>query len=381
MDAAPITMDDLLARTVEARASDLHLVPGAPPAVRVNGELVSLEGTSRLMPDDTRGLLYRILSTEQQKRLEVERQLDFSHGVPGLARFRVNVHFQRDSLAAAFRHVPEELRTLEELGLPPTLRELAMRPRGLVLVTGPTGSGKSTTLAAMVDEINRAKSHHILTIEDPIEFVHRHKRCVVTQREIGTDSPTFAAGLRAALRQDPDVILLGEMRDLETISTALTAAETGHLVLATLHTQSAPSTIDRVIDVFPPAQQEQVRMQLANTLQGIITQTLLPTTGRDGRVACLEILLPDDAVRNLIRQGKVEQIYSVMQTSTQRGMQTMEHGLTDLIKKRVVAVESALAVSSRKEALVGMLERAGIAVDVAVGDPEPASGLRLAGSS
>ena len=380
MDAAPTSMDDLLARTVEAHASDLHLVPGAPPAVRVHGELVSLEGAGKLMPDDTRGLLYRILSTEQQKRLEVDRQLDFSYGVPGLARFRVNVHFQRDSLAAAFRHVPEELRTLEELGLPPSLRELAMRPRGLVLVTGPTGSGKSTTLAAMVDEINRAKSQHILTIEDPIEFVHRHKRCVVTQREIGTDAPSFADGLRAALRQDPDVILLGEMRDLETIATALTAAETGHLVLATLHTQSAPSTIDRVIDVFPPAQQEQVRMQLANTLQGVVTQTLLQTTGRDGRVVALEILLPDDAVRNLIRQGKVEQIYSVMQTSTQRGMQTMEHGLTDLVKKRVVSVDVALAVSSRKDQLVGMLERSGIAVDVAVAEPEP-SGLRLAGSS
>ena len=229
------------------------------------------------MPEDSRALLYRILSTDQQKQLEVNRQLDFSYGVPGLGRFRVNVHFQRDSLAAAFRHIPEELRTLEELGLPSSLRDLAMQPRGLVLVTGPTGSGKSTTLASMVDEVNRTKPHHILTIEDPIEFVHRHKRCVVTQREIGTDAPTFAEALRAALRQDPDVILLGEMRDLETIATALTAAETGHLVLATLHTQSAPSTIDRIIDVFPSAQQEQVRMQLANTLQGIVTQTLLPT--------------------------------------------------------------------------------------------------------
>jgi twitching motility protein PilT len=381
MDAAPLSMDDLLARTVEVHASDLHLVPGAPPSVRIHGELVWLEGASRLMPDDTRGLLYRILSTEQQKRLEVDRQLDFSYGVPGLARFRVNVHFQRDSLAAAFRHVPEELRTLEELGLPPSLHELAMRPRGLVLVTGPTGSGKSTTLAAMVDEINRVKPHHILTIEDPIEFVHRHKRCVVTQREIGTDAPTFADGLRAALRQDPDVILLGEMRDLETIGTALTAAETGHLVLATLHTQSAPSTIDRVIDVFPPSQQEQVRAQLANTLQGVVTQALLQTTGRDGRVACLEILLPDDAVRNLIRQGKVEQIYSVMQTSTQRGMQTMEHGLMELLKKHLVSVESALSVSSRKDQLAGMLERAGIAVDLALAEAEPAAGLRLAGRS
>jgi twitching motility protein PilT len=381
MDAAPFSIDELLARTVEAGASDLHLVPGAPPAIRVHGELTWLPGEKQLKADDTRQLLYRVLSTEQQKLLEVNRQLDFSYGVPGLARFRVNVHFQRDSLAAAFRHIPEELRTLEELRLPPTLRDLAMRPRGLVLVTGPTGSGKSTTLAAMVDEVNRAKAQHILTIEDPIEFVHRHKRCVVTQREIGTDAPSFAAALRAGLRQDPDVILLGEMRDLETIATALTAAETGHLVLATLHTQSAPATIDRVIDVFPPAQQEQVRMQLAGTLQGVVTQSLLPTADRTGRVACLEILIPDDAVRNLIRQGKVEQIYSVMQTSTQRGMQTMEHAFLELIRKSVLSADVALAASSRKEQLVGMLERAGIPLGVTPPEPSLASGLRLAGSA
>jgi twitching motility protein PilT len=381
MDAAPISIDDLLSRATEAGASDLHLVPGAQPVVRIHGGLTPLEGTAKLSGDDTRELLYRILPTEQQKHLEVGRQLDFSYGVPGLARFRVNVHFQRGTIAAAFRHIPEELRTLEELGLPPSLRDLAMMPRGLVLVTGPTGSGKSTTLASMIDEINRAKPHHILTIEDPIEFVHRHKRCVVTQREIGADAESFGQALRAALRQDPDVILLGEMRDLETIATALTAAETGHLVLATLHTQSAPSTIDRVIDVFPPAQQEQVRMQLASTLQGVVTQTLLPTADGLGRVACLEILFPDDAVRNLIRQGKVEQIYSVMQTSTQRGMQTMEHGLADLIRRRVVTAEAALAVSSRKEQLIGMLERSGVPVSVAVPESGPTgSGLRLAGS-
>jgi twitching motility protein PilT len=380
MDAAPISIDDLLARTVESGASDLHLVPGAPPSIRLHGDLGALEGTHPLTADDTRVLLYRILSTDQQKRLEIDRQLDFSHGVPGLARFRVNVHFQRGSVAAAFRHVPEELRTLEELGLPSSLRDLAMRPRGLVLVTGPTGSGKSTTLAAMVDEVNRVKPHHILTVEDPIEFVHRHKRCVVTQREIGTDAASFADALRAGLRQDPDVILLGEMRDLETIATALTAAETGYLVLATLHTQSAPSTIDRVIDVFPPAQQEQVRMQLANTLQGVVTQTLLATADRSGRVASLEILFPDDAVRNLIRQGKVEQIYSVMQTSTQRGMQTMEHGLVDLVRKRLVTTDAALAVSSRKEQLLGMLERSGIAVTFPSADPVPSSTLRIAGN-
>jgi len=380
MDAAPISIDDLLTLSSEASASDLHLVPGAQPIVRIHGDLTPLAGTSKLSGETTRELLYRILSTEQQKQLEVNRQLDFSYGVPGLARFRVNVHFQRGTLAAAFRHIPEELRTLEELGLPPSLRELAMKPRGLVLVTGPTGSGKSTTLASMIDEVNRTKPHHILTIEDPIEFVHRHKRCVVTQREIGADAESFGAALRAALRQDPDVVLLGEMRDLETIATALTAAETGHLVLATLHTQSAPSTIDRIIDVFPPAQQEQVRMQLANTLQGIVTQTLLPTADGLGRVACLEILFPDDAVRNLIRQGKVEQIYSVMQTSTQRGMQTMEHGLADLIRRRVVTPEAALSVSSRKDQLVGMLERSGVSIAMNAPDGDGASALRLAGN-
>jgi len=381
MDAPPTSIDDLLARMVEANASDLHVVPGAAPTIRVHGELVALEGATLVTPDDTRAMLYRVLSTEQQKQLEVDRQLDFGHGVPGLGRFRVNVHFQRDTLAAAFRHIPTDLKSLEELNLPASLRALAMRPRGLVLVTGPTGSGKSTTLAAMIDEVNRAKPHHILTIEDPIEFVHRHKRCVVTQREIGADATTFAEALRAALRQDTDVILLGEMRDLETISTALTAAETGHLVLATLHTQSAPSTIDRIIDVFPPQGQEQVRMQLAGTLQGIVTQSLLPTADQAGRVACLEILLPDDAVRNLIRQAKIEQIYSVMQTSTQRGMQTMEHGLVELVQKRTVTIETALTVSSRKDELVGMLERSGIPISVTSAPEEPAGGLRLAGNA
>ena len=375
------SIDDLLEQMVTRNASDLHVAVGAHPVVRVRGKLEPLQEIPPLTGDMTQQLLYSVLSTEQQKHLELDRQIDFAHSIPGLARFRVNVYWQRGSLGAAFRLIPTEIKTLEELGIPNALHELTERPRGLVLVTGPTGSGKSTTLAALIDEINRKRAEHILTIEDPIEFVHRHKRCVVTQREIGADAPTFAEALRAALRQDPDVILLGEMRDLETISTALTAAETGHLVLATLHTQSAPSTIDRVIDVFPPAQQEQVRMQLANTLQGVVTQTLLPTADGLGRVACLEILFPDDAVRNLIRQGKVEQIYSVMQTSTQRGMQTMEHGLAELIRKHVVTPEAALAVSSRKDQLVGMLERSGVPIAPAAADPAAgASGLRIAGS-
>jgi twitching motility protein PilT len=382
MDAAPLSMDDLLARTVEAGASDLHLVPGAPPTIRVHGSLVPLDGSSRIMPDDTRTLLYRIISTEQQKRLEVDRQLDFSYGVRGLARFRVNVHFQRDSLAAAFRYVPEELRTLEELGLPPSLHDLAMRPRGLVLVTGPTGSGKSTTLAALIDEINRKRPDHILTIEDPVEFVHRHKRCIVNQREIGVDAISFAEALKGALRQDPDVILLGEMRDLETIATALTAAETGHLVFGTLHTQSAPGTIDRMIDVFPAEQQEQVRVQIAGSLQGVVTQTLLPTADGTGRVPALEILIPDDAIRNLIRQGKVEQIYSVMQTASSRGMQTMEQSLAELVMCGVITKHVAIGVSSRRDQLEGLLERAGFATpaESAAAAPPLAAGLRLAGT-
>src|SRR3712207_1185068 len=290
---------------------------------------------------------YTTLFRSQQKNLEINRQIDLSYSIPGVARFRVNVYFQRESLGAAFRLIPTELKSLEELGIPPSLHQLASKPRGLVVVTGPTGSGKSTTLAAMIDLINATRADHIMTIEDPIEFLHRHKRCIVNQREIGPDATTFAEALRGALRQDPDVILLGEMRDLETISTALTAAETGHLVLGTLHTQSAPGTVDRVIDVFAAEQQEQVRIQLAGTLQGIVTQALLPTVGGRGRVAALEILLPDDATRNLIRQGKVEQIYTIMQTGTQKGMQTMEQSLAELTLRHIITLDLALSRSSR----------------------------------
>lgn len=375
-----LSIDDLLAETVARNASDLHLSVGSPPVVRVRGELVRLDHP-QLGPDETQALLYRILSTEQQKRLEVGRQLDLSYAVPGLARFRVNVYFQREALGAAFRLIPEELKTLEELGLAVSLADLAMKPRGLVLVTGPTGSGKSTTLAAMIDEVNRRRTDHILTIEDPIEFVHRHKSCVVNQREIGTDAVSFGEALRAALRQDPDVILVGEMRDLETISIALTAAETGHLVLGTLHTQSAPGTIDRIIDVFPAEQQEQIRIQIAGTLEGVITQALIPTADGQGRVAALEILLPDDAVRNLIRQGKVEQIYSIMQTGTARGMQTMEQALAELIMRRVITQEAGLGRTSRPDQLIGLLERGGFtATDPGAPAPALHGGLRVAGS-
>jgi twitching motility protein PilT len=381
------SIDELLENMVEVNASDLHVTTGTPPAIRVRGEVERLDGFEALTPEETQQLLYRILSSEQQKLLELNRQLDFSYSIPGLARFRVNVYFQRESIGAAFRLIPTELKTLEELGIPSSLHVLAEKPRGLVLVTGPTGSGKSTTLAALIDEINRNRSEHILTIEDPIEFLHRHKRCIVNQREIGPDAKSFAEALRAALRQDPDVILVGEMRDLETISTALTAAETGHLVFGTLHTQSAPSTIDRIIDVFPAEQQEQVRIQIANSLQGVVTQALLPTADKMGRVPALEILLPDDAVRNLIRQGKVEQIYSVMQTNTGRGMQTMEQSLGELIMRRIVEFEDGLSRSSRPGQLIGLLERSGFHVelppDLGGDEPKEASlgaGLRVAGS-
>jgi len=374
-DTASFSIDNLLEHMVARGASDLHVTVGSAPVVRLFGRLDRLPDFPRLTQDDTQRLLYRILSTEQQKHLEVNRQIDVSYSIPGLARFRVNVYFQRESLGAAFRAIPTELKTLEDLGLPEQLHELATKPRGLVLVTGPTGSGKSTTLAAVIDQINRTREDHIMTIEDPIEFLHRHKRCIVNQREIGPDATSFADALRGALRQDPDVILLGEMRDLETIATALTAAETGHLVFATLHTQDAPSTVDRLIDVFPAAQQEQVRVQIASTIQGIVTQTLLPTLDGSGRVAACEILLPDDAVRNLIRQAKVEQIYSVMQTGTSRGMQTLEQALLDLVKRGVVSTETALSRSSRPDQLQGLLQRAGVAVA-----DEPASALRIAGS-
>jgi twitching motility protein PilT len=376
MSNAPLSIDPLLAATAERNASDLHLTAGSPPMIRVNGDLERLPETDELELDDIRTLVYRILSTEQQKLLETKRQLDFSYSLPGVARFRVNAYYQRVSLGAAFRMIPTRIKTLEELALPERLYELGEKPRGLVLVTGPTGSGKSTTLAALIDRINRTRADHILTIEDPIEFLHQHRRCMVNQREIGEDATTFSEGLRAALRQDPDVILVGEMRDLETIGTALTAAETGHLVFATLHTQSAPQTIDRIIDAFPAGQQQQVRVQLAATLQGVVTQNLVPTADRRGRTAALEILMPDDAVRNLIRQAKIEQIYSVMQTSSGRGMQTMEQSLADLTMRRVITSEVALSRTTHREQFLGLLERAGF-TDFQP-PAHPSSGQRMA---
>jgi twitching motility protein PilT len=322
----------VLTEVLERNASDLHITVGRPPMVRVRGRLTPMDGYPALTSSDTREIVYSILSNDQRQRLETDWQIDFAYAIPGTARFRVNAYFQRASIGAAFRLIPATISTIEALGLPPIAHEMCNKPRGLVLVTGPTGSGKSTSLAAMINQINETREEHILTIEDPIEFLHSHKKCMVNQRELGADAPTFASALRAALRQDPDVILVGEMRDLETISTALTAAETGHLVFGTLHTQAAPQTVDRIIDVFPAHQQDQVRVQLSVALQGVLTQQLLPTADGASRVVAVEALVPTSAVRNLIREGKTHQIASTMQTGANVGMQTMDAALATLVR-------------------------------------------------
>jgi twitching motility protein PilT len=350
---------EVLRLMVEANASDVHITAGFPPAVREKGQIQPMEGFGKLNPQQTREVVYGILNDDQRKRFENNQQLDFAYAIPGVARFRVNCYFQRGSVSAAFRLVPQEIPTLDSLGVPPILRELTKKPRGFVLVTGPTGSGKSTTLAAMIDVINREREDHILTIEDPIEFLHQHKHSIVNQREIGADAPNFALGLRAALRQDPDVILVGEMRDLETISTALTAAETGHLVFATLHTQSTAQTVDRIIDVFPPEQQGQVRTQLSIALQGIVTQQLLPTLDGRGRVVATEVLVPTPAIRNLIREGKTHQIYAAVQTSGSVGMQTMDADLARLVRAGSISRELAEQRASVPEELTRLLAGAG----------------------
>src|SRR5215207_6692459 len=324
---------EILIEVVRQKASDLHLTSGSPPMLRKRGQLVPIEGLQNLTPTDTREIIYTILNSSQRQRLETDWQLDFAYAIPGQARFRVNAYFQRGALGAAFRLIPSNIASIDDLGLPVAVHEFTKKPRGFVLVTGPTGSGKSTSLAAMIDEINRTREEHIMTVEDPIEFLHGHKRCLVNQRELGADAQSFAAAIKGALRQDPDVILVGEMRDLETISTALTAAETGQLVYATLHTQTAPSTIDRIIDVFPSHQQAQVRVQLSVALQGVMTQQLLPTADGSSRVVACEVLVPTPAVRNLIREGKTHQIPSSMQTGANVGMQTMEAALATLVRQ------------------------------------------------
>jgi twitching motility protein PilT len=357
---------DLLVDMIGRKASDLHLTAGARPTIRVRGRLVPLDNYPLLTPAGTREVVYSILNNDQRQRLETDWQIDFAYPVPGLGRFRVNAYFQRASIGAAFRLIPSEILTIDELGLPPVVHEFGRKPRGFVLVTGPTGSGKSTTLAAVVDEVNETREDHILTIEDPIEFLHAHKRCIVNQRELGADAQSFSAALRAALRQDPDVILVGEMRDLETIQTALTAAETGHLVLATLHTQDAPQTIDRIIDVFPSHQQGQVRTQLSVALQGIVTQQLLPTADGSGRVVAAEVLIPTAAVRNLIREGKTHQIASVMQTGSAQGMQTMDASLASLVRAGKISIQTAESRSSTPDELRRLLGASSFAGNGAV---------------
>ena len=345
----------VLKRMVEVRASDVHLSPGVPPALRVRGRITPLDDHPAMTPQDTREIVYSILNDSQRKRFENELQLDFAYAIPNVARYRVNCFFQRGAISAAFRLIPTEILSLDSLGLPSVLEEFCRKPRGFVLMTGPTGSGKSTSLASMVDLINEEREEHILTIEDPIEFLHTHKKCIVNQREVGADAIDFSSALKSALREDPDVILVGEMRDLETISTALTAAETGHLVFATLHTQSTAQTVDRIIDVFPPHQQQQVRMQLSIALQGIVTQQLLPTADGSGRVVACEVLVPTPAIRNLIREGKTHQIYSALQTSGSVGMQTMDSHLAQLVRMGKITPAMAEQRASIPEELKRLL--------------------------
>jgi twitching motility protein PilT len=336
-----VSVQELLTKVLQLDASDLHLTAGARPTVRLHGDLKPLEEYPPMQPEQLRRMIYSILQQRHRERLEQDLELDTSYSLPGKARFRVNVYFQRDAIGAAFRLIPFVIRTVEELGLPPQVDDFARYPRGLVLVTGPTGSGKSTSLAALIDIINREKDVHIMTVEDPIEYLHNHKRAVVNQREVGADTHSFANALKHVLRQDPDVILVGEMRDLETIQTAITAAETGHLVFATLHTQDAPQTIDRIIDAFPPYQQQQVRVQLATTLQAVVTQQLIQTWDAQGRVVAAEVMVATPAIRNLIREAKVHQIYSAMQAGGRYGMQTMDASLARLVATGKLSVEMA----------------------------------------
>ena len=350
----PAHLADLLADMVEVKASDLHLSAGNPPLYRLRGDLMRT-GHDVLGHGEIQRMLYGLMTQRQRETFEEDLELDFSYSLPGVARYRVNIYRQRDAMGAAFRLIPFEIRTLEELGAPQQITQFARLPRGLVLVTGPTGSGKSTTLAALIDMVNTERAAHIMSVEDPIEFLHRHKRSAVHQREVGSDTRAFASALKHVLRQDPDVILVGEMRDLETIHLAVTAAETGHLVFATLHTNSAPSSVDRIIDVFPPHQQQQIRVQLSSSLQGVVTQTLVPTYDGSGRVVACEILVVTPAVSNLIREGKTHQIFSSMQTGGSMGMQTMDKALADLVRKGRIRLPDALERSQDRDNLQRML--------------------------
>jgi twitching motility protein PilT len=350
------TLPELLRRVVELEGSDLHITTETPPQIRVHGHLERVEGVP-LTAADTKQLTYSVLTDAQKKRFEETLELDFSFGIKGLARFRCNMFNQRGAVAAVYRLIPEKIRDFDELNLPPVLATLAERPRGLVLVTGPTGSGKSTTLAAMIDKINKERRDHILTIEDPIEFVHQHQGCLVNQREVHSDTQSFSNALRAALREDPDIVLIGEMRDLETVEAALRIAETGHLTFGTLHTNSAAQTINRIIDIFPAHQQSQIRTQLSLVLEGIVCQALLPRVG-GGRVVSLEIMIPTPAIRNLIREDKIHQIYSAMQTGQEKfGMQTANQSVATLYMKKLITLDAALTASSNREELQEMINR------------------------
>ncbi len=350
-------IDDLLRLMIDRGGSDLHIAVGSPPGVRQRGDLLPIEGGKVLTPRDTQDMILSLLSEEQRRRFETELELDFAYSIPGLSRFRANVFQQRNSMGAVFRVIPIKIPTIEELGLPKVCRFLAERPRGLVLVTGPTGSGKSTTLAAMIDHINSTRSLHIITMEDPIEFMHKNKQSYVNQREVGEDTRSFASALKRVLRQDPDVILVGEMRDLETISAAITAAETGHLVLATLHTTGGPATVDRIIDVFPPHQQQQVRMQLSGTLEGVMSQVLLRSTDGKSRVMAMEIMLGVPAISNLIREGKTHQMATIIQGGASMGMQTLDQHLKVLCQAGRITYEEALSKAQEPREFAQMVGR------------------------
>ena len=362
--------------TIDLQGSDLHLSINTPPQVRVHGKLRRLDMPD-LTPTETKQLAYSVMTDTQKKRFEETLELDFSFGIRGVARFRSNVFNQRGAVGAVYRLIPEQIKGFKDLGLPQVLATLSERPRGLVLVTGPTGSGKSTTLAAMLDKINNERNEHILTIEDPIEFVHQHQNCLVNQREVHQDTQSFANALRAALREDPDIVLIGEMRDLETVEAALRIAETGHLTFGTLHTNSAGQTINRIIDIFPAHQQSQIRTQLSLVLEGIVCQSLLPKIG-GGRTVGLEIMIPTPAIRNLIREDKVHQIYSAMQTGQEKvGMQTMNQSLATLYQKKVVTLETAMMRSSNRDELQDLINR-GVGVVAGAGLARPLGTIRKA---
>jgi twitching motility protein PilT len=368
----PVNLRALLEEMIEKDASDLHIVAGERPKLRIDGDITSASAEDVMTPKDTLSLAYSVLTENQKKRFETENELDFSFGIQNLARFRGNCFKQRGCVSLVIRQIPFTVRTFDELGLPPIVAKLAERPRGLVLVTGPTGSGKSTTLAAMIDKVNKELKGHIITVEDPIEFIHRHQQCLVNQREVGTDTNSFAAALKYALRQDPDVVLIGEMRDLETTQSALTIAETGHLAFATLHTNSAAETINRIIDIFPSHQQPQIRAQLAFVLEGVITQTLLQKAKGRGRVMAAEIMVCTPAIRALIRDDKVHQIYSSMQAGKKHGMQTLNDALYQLYMQRDVTKEECLRVSSDANEFLRMIGET--PVEEGSGGPAAAAG-------